>query len=100
MTLRYSLNEVRALIEAYAELRERKGVAGRGLVILCKLADLDRAISMLPPKEYQAVLLNGQLGFALRDIETQLGISKSTLHDRYEKGLKLLVNYLNGGNDD
>lgn len=99
MNLRYSINEIRALIESYAELVERKGVAGRGLVILCKLADLDRAIAMLPPKEYQAVLLHGLLTYALRDVETLLGISKSTLHDRYEKGLTLLAKYLNEGEE-
>ena len=95
--MRYSVNEVRGLIEGYAELRERKGTYGGRLAILCRLADLDKAIYRLPPKEYQAVLLYGQLGHTVRDAEVSLGVSKSTLHRRYESGIAWIVQYLNEG---
>lgn len=97
--MRYSANEVRGLIEGYAELRERKRTSGAGLHILCLLADLDRAIYHMPPKEYQAVLLYGQLGHTIRDAEESLGVSKSTLHRRYESGIAWIVQYLNTGEE-
>lgn len=92
----YSENEVTALIDQYAELRCVKAVYGPGLRVLCLLADLDKAVSMMPPKEYQAVLLHGFLQHTIRDAEKILGISRSTLHDRFEAGILWLTNYMNG----
>jgi DNA-directed RNA polymerase specialized sigma24 family protein len=94
---RYSEKEVRGLIEGYAELREAKEVYGEGLSILVKLADLGRAVEKLPPKEYQAVLLHGQMRHTVRDAEQLLEIARATLHDRYESGISWLTRYLNGG---
>lgn len=94
---RYKSAEVQALVEGYAELRELKSTANaRGLRILLTLADLDRAILNLPPKEYQAVLLHGQLGHTLRNAELLLGVGRMKLLRRYESGISFIVRYLNG----
>lgn len=94
---RYSEKEVRALIDNYAEYRERKSTHGVGLVFLVLLADIDYALSLLQPKEYQAILLHGLLGHTIRDAEEALGISKSTLHRRYDSGIEWIVRILNEG---
>lgn len=94
---RYSDKEVRSLIESYTEFREKKSTHGLGLLVLLKLCDIDHAVRLLPPKEYQAVLLYGMLGHTIRDAEGLLGVSKSTLHDRYESGIRWIVRILNEG---
>jgi DNA-directed RNA polymerase specialized sigma24 family protein len=91
----YSTAETRALIEGYAELKEAKSTSGFGLRILCQLADLDRAIKNMPPKEYQVVLLHGLLGHTVRNAEELLGISRHTLLDRYRKGIEFLTDHMN-----
>lgn len=92
----YSCKEVEALVYNYAELKSAMDVRGPGLRVLFLLADLDLAIAKMPPKEYHAVLLHGQLSYTLRDAEKVLGVSKSTLHDRFASGIRWLVDYLNG----
>lgn len=93
----YSVKEVRGLIENYAALKEAKDTNGPGLRILVVLADLTGAIAKLPPKEYQAVLLHGQLRHTVRDAEQVLEVARQTLHDRYESGISWIVRYLNEG---
>lgn len=93
---RYSLKEVKGLVENYQNLREVKSNHGVGLDILVRLADLDRAIYYLPPKEYQAVLLYGQLRSSSRVIEQALEVSRATLARRYDSGISWIVAFLNG----
>lgn len=93
----YSTKEVKGLIEGYAELREAKATYGHGLFVLCLLTDLDSAIKLMPPKEYQAVLLHGQLRHTVRDAEQILEVARSTLSDRYERGIAWITKYLNTG---
>jgi len=95
----YSSGQVRGLIENYAELREAKATYRVGLNFLIMLCDLDRAIRLLGPKEYQAVLLHGQLRHTVRDAEQALEVSRSTLQDRYNAGVEWIVRYLNGDED-
>ncbi len=92
----YAFKEVEALVCNYAELKSAMDVRGPGLRVLILLADIDTAIGKMPPKEYQAVLLYGQLGYTLRNVENILGVSKSTLHDRFTSGIGWIVDYLNG----
>lgn len=93
----YSAPEVKALIECYTEIREMRDTAPSRLKHLVRVADLDRAIRYMPPKEYQAVLLYGLLGHTVRDAEQLLGVHKSTLQDRYDRGIEWLTTYLNEG---
>lgn len=96
----YSAGEVTRLVSCYAELRERKGTTKGGLHTLVCLADIDRAIAHMPPKEYHAILLHGQLGHTVRDAEQLLGVAKSTLEDRFKSGITWITNYLNGDNPE
>src|SRR5690242_18463030 len=62
----YRASEVKTLVEEYEELRELKGTERWRLRYLVTLADLDRSLRRMPPKEYQAVLLCGLLAIATR----------------------------------
>jgi DNA-directed RNA polymerase specialized sigma24 family protein len=97
---RYSPAEVKALIEAYAELREEKDTNPRGLRVLVMLADLDRAIADMPPKEYHSVLLHGLLRFTVRSVGEVLGVHHSTVEARYDAGVAWITKYLNGEDSD
>lgn len=88
----YSVEEVRALVEGYEELRPVR----HKLWILVRLADLDTALWHMPPKEYQAVLLCGLLGMSYRAAGDALGVSHETMYTRTERGLVWLTAYLNG----
>lgn len=85
------------MVEGYAELKEAKSTSGFGLRILCQLADLDRALRCMPPKEYPVVLLHGLLGYTVRNAGELLGISRPTLSDRYRKGIEFLTDHMNRG---
>lgn len=89
----YTLDEVEALVEGYAELRYKRSA----LWLLVRLADLDMSLKLLPPKEYQAVLLIGLLGLDTRWAGSELGVSHDTMWRRYRRGLEWLCNHLNGG---
>lgn len=92
----YTVKEVRGLVEGYAELYEAKDVSGGGLLILCKLADLDVAMKAMPPKEYRVVFVHGMLRNTSRDSEVTLGISARTVLRLYDAGLLWITRYLNG----
>lgn len=92
----YSDKEIRGLVENYAVLCEAKDVSGGGLLILCKLADLDIAMKAMPPKEYRVVFVHGLLRHTVRDSEVVLGVSRQTVSRLYESGLLWITRYLNG----
>ena len=94
----YSSGEIRVLVEEYEELRESKDVGTRRqLLLLVKLADLDRAAKYLGRKEWEAILLCGMIGLTMRTAGTLLGVSAQTMSNRYNRGLISLARYLNGG---
>lgn len=93
----YSRSEVKGLVDGYAEFCAAKDTApGPGLRALILLADIDAAIKALPPKEYQAILLHGLLRHRVLDASPYLGVSRSTLYERYDAGITWLTDYLNG----
>lgn len=91
----YSENEVRTLAEGWAEYRHVPRI-----FYIVRYADLSVALRNAPPHEYQAVLLYGLIGLTLREAATILGCSPTTVAQRYEKGIKWLTDYLNGGYRD
>ena len=94
----YSKGEIRVLVEEYEELREAKDTGTRyQLLMLVKLADLDKALRFVGRKEYEALLLCGMLGLTMRTAGTLLGVSAQTMSNRYNRGLISLARYLNGG---
>lgn len=92
----YRRREIKALVDGYLELRGQRSTYGSGLRTLLHLADLERAIRKLPPAEYQAILIHGLLRHTFRDASVVLGVSRSTLYERYESGLSWLAHFLNG----
>lgn len=91
-TPNYSASEIEALVENYELLRCISRVPW-----LVRKCDLDHAVRMLPPKQYQAVLLVGLIGLDLRSAGTEMGVSHQTMWKRYRSGLEWITNYLNGG---
>lgn len=93
----YSPAEVRHWIEDYEEVREKKGVRpGAPLHILLCLLDIERAMKTLNRKEYEAVLLCGLNGIAMRTAGNLMGVSAMTMSRRYRSGLENITTYLNG----
>lgn len=91
----YSFDEVEALVEGYTELQPVR----HKLPWLVRLCDIDIALRTMPPKEYQATLLIGLLGFDTRTAGRLMGASHVTMWKRYRRGLQWLTSYLNGGYD-
>lgn len=95
----YSPDEVQGLIENYEAAREVKDTSRKGLTFTIWLADLDRAIHAMPPKEYQAVLLHGLLRMTARDVGDLFEVHHTTVLARYDAGVRWLTAYLNKGDD-
>jgi DNA-directed RNA polymerase specialized sigma24 family protein len=94
----YSDGEIRVLVEEYEELRESRDTGSRRqLLMLVKLADVDNALRFVGRKEYEAILLCGMLSLTMRTAGNLLGVSAQTMSNRYNRGLKSLARYLNGG---
>ncbi|HEY6022230.1 MAG TPA: sigma factor-like helix-turn-helix DNA-binding protein [Candidatus Paceibacterota bacterium] len=89
----YSETELRTLVEEYEEL----GLLREKLWILVRLIDLERALNHLPPRELEAVIFYGMTGLPLRDVADMMCVSHTAIHNRYQRGLKYMARYLNGG---
>ena len=94
---RYWPEEVRVLVEEYAELRELKGTGTKGGVRhICFLADLDKALRAMPTKAYRYVLLHGLLHLPVRDTAEFFGVHPATAQENYVRALTWITDYLNG----
>lgn len=89
---RYEDNEVQALIDHYLELRYMK----HRPAIHVRLIDLERAISALPRKLFEVMLLAGLLRFTNEAAGRHLGVSESAVRKRYRQGFDFVMDYLNG----
>lgn len=92
----YSRAEVQRVVEAWDVLHERKGVYGHPLLILCQLADLQKALPRLSYKEREIVLVCGIVGLSVRAAEKFLGVNYRTAARRYARALEKLTIYMNG----
>lgn len=93
----YPTRRVKTLTEGYSTLRHLKSTKpGRGLDLLCELADLDQAVSALGPIEYVSVLLVGLIGLTETETAEALGVHQSTVSRRYARALEVLKAQLNG----
>jgi DNA-directed RNA polymerase specialized sigma24 family protein len=95
-TRNYSTEEVRALVEGFEELREKRDTTRPRLMLLCRLVDIWSAIKRLGPHEYQAVLLVGLHGISENTAGNLLGVHQSTMSRRYTRALEELTTDLNG----
>lgn len=92
---------MRTLVEGYSTLRHLKSTKpGRGLALLCELADLDLAVSALGPIEYVSILLVGLIGLTEEETAEALGVHQSTVSRRYARALEVLKAHLNGTDDE
>lgn len=93
----YPKRRVATLVEGYQTLRHLKSTKpGRGLDILCELADLDEAVAALGPIEYISILLVGLLSLTEEETAEALGVHRTTVNRRYARALEVLKAHLNG----
>jgi DNA-directed RNA polymerase specialized sigma24 family protein len=93
----YSLEDVRRIVESYAELRARADTNARGLRTLVLLIDLERAMTWLPNRLRGVVLLHGLLGLDQETTANALQTSQRAISRRYAEGLEHLHFHMNGG---
>lgn len=93
----YSLEEVRRIVESYAELRARADTHAAGLRTLTLLIDLDRALPLLPLLLRAVVVMHGLAGIDMETVADVLQVSRKTISKRYREGLELLHFNMNGG---
>ena len=89
----YTENEVQLLIDNYLDLRYLKH---RRPAIHVRLMDLEVAMSYLPKKLFQAVLVYGLLRFSLPHAGEALHISHTAVRKRYRQGVEQILFTLNG----
>lgn len=93
----YDDAEVRALVEEYAAHKARVDTTPGRLNILTRLADLHRAMELLPVKYWEVVLLHGLIGLTQEETARVLKISQQAVSKRYRKGIEDIVYNINGG---
>jgi DNA-directed RNA polymerase specialized sigma24 family protein len=93
----YSDDEVRAMVEGYRELREIADTTPGRLRYVLSLADLDRALALLPERLWAVVLLHGILGFPQTTVADLLEVSQQAVSKRYRYALEDLLFEINGG---
>lgn len=100
-TSSYSVEEVRALLEGYLQLREAVTASPRRLWLLTRMLDLDLAFQsvLLTPDQRETLGICGLLRMTRREAADFLGIDRQTVDRRYAKGLLALTTWLNGGED-
>lgn len=89
----YSEDEVRVLVEDYAELYGLRHKA----FIMVRLLDLMRAMKRLSPPHLEALFYIGLAGLSLRQAGEIAGVSHDTMWRRYSRATRELVRYMNGG---
>ena len=94
---RYTGEEVQALIEEYAALKEKVDTTRPALRFLVMMADLDRALERLPRKYWEVVLLHGLLGLTTAQAAQILQISFQAVAKRYRHALAETHYLINGG---
>lgn len=96
----YHTNEVIRMVATYEQLCESASTKpGRGLRDLCRLADLNRALDMLPMDLWKVVLVHGLLGVTQQDTGEALHISQQAVGKRFRLAIEELVYHMNGGED-
>lgn len=97
ISVRYKPEEVRALVEEYAAVRESADTTRYGLRFLVELADINRALEQLSLKYWGPVLLHGLLGIPQQEAARLLQVSQQAVSKRYRHGLEELTYLINGG---
>lgn len=94
----YRKSEVTGLVTRYVELLEKQGTHTDGaLAVLCRLADLRAAVVHLSPKQREAILLTGILGWTNTTTAEALGIDESSVRERFNHAVERLTEIMNRG---
>ncbi len=96
----YRPEGVQAAVEEYQALRAKADTSRAGLYALVVLADLDRAMSRLPRKYWEVVLLHGLAGLTQHASALLLQVSQQAVAKRYRKALEDITYYINGIEED
>ena len=94
----YSQKEVTRMVATYEQLRESASTTpGRGLRDLARLADLNKALDMLPMALWRVMLVHGLLGVTQEDAGQALSISQQAVGKRFRLAIEELLYHMNGG---
>ena len=94
---RYSLGEIRNLVERYEALAALADTDDVGLRALVSVLDVRRAARLLPEGLRAALLLHGVLGLDPTECGRVLEISERAVRKRYADALAHMQWTLNGG---
>ena len=92
----YTRDEVEVLIEEYEELINLPDTTRKGLMILLRLMDIQRAVRRLPMFERRVVVLYGMGRLPAREVGQILGVSWVQVLRMYIHGLRRTIALLNG----
>jgi hypothetical protein len=93
----YAPEEVRALLEGYAALLQLAAWRPAGNFIHVRLLDLERALERIPVSLYEPLEWHGLKRLTLDEVEVMLGGKRTTVHDRYQRGINSVIKDLNKG---
>lgn len=94
--VRYSVGEIRNLVERYEALVELVDTDSVGLRALASVLDIRMGVRSLPVGQRHVVLLHGVLGLAPADAGRALQISERAVYKRYADALAHMQWTLNG----
>lgn len=95
---KYRIGEIKGLVVDYEELVAKKDTTRHGLRIVVALADLSRAMGLLP-LGLKRVVLARMVGLSNVAAADQLQISESAVRKRFRQALEHLQVTMNGGYD-
>lgn len=78
-------------------MRARMDTTRAGLNVLVRVADLERALKLLPAKYREVVYWHGLLGLSQDETGRILQISHQAVGKRYRQALEELTYLMNGG---
>lgn len=93
----YSADEVRALVEGYAAVLEKRDTTSRGLRAVVRVADLHQAWRRLSLVEREVLLRVGVVGQSTRDAAEEMQKAQKWVDRMYRRTLEDLTWLMNGG---
>jgi DNA-directed RNA polymerase specialized sigma24 family protein len=98
---RYSEDTIRNMIESYEQLKALEDTKpGRKLDTLLRVADLDRALDLLPMDLWRVMLVHGLIGVPRDETAQELGLSTGAVSKRFRHAVEELHFHMNGGQID
>lgn len=95
----YGVEEVRAFVQGYMQLREAVTATPRRSWLLVRYVDLANAIRKAPlsPDQREAIGLCGLLGLTRDEAGRLIGVNEKTMDRRWLNATYTLTHWLNGG---